>query len=404
MKLLAENSTSFKKYIDHASGRESSIVCRYRNAVQLDDRPEHDSVLKKYLLESSISEGAHIVQLMTYKDVAIYILDETSKMATGSLKSIDGCLTTAFSRMEGLESVVFESGGNTGSALTQYGQKAGLETFFFCPLDNIDLLDSMLFHNRKAHLVGVEDRRRLKEFTNLFAGTAGIRHVPEKSWRNAAAMFRGLFILEHLLAGRKFDWLSQAISAGFGPIGIYSVLKTYQAEIQVLPRFLGIQQEVNCPMFELWKCNSPGNKMAGKKKEEKLLTRVMYDETPQSYKTFEDLQQLLLLTRGDMLTVNGDEFDSCMPPFVKYGDIIKLLFSQGITISVRSGHILEKTGLMALAGTLKAIDTGIIQSGGSVLCCLTSGVSRADSHAQPEMIIRSTEDVLHYAESVLGGK
>lgn len=404
MKLLAEDSSSLKRCVDPSHGPETSIVCRYRNVVQLDDGAEHDLALKQYLLESSIREGTRIVQLMTYKDVAIHVMDETSEMATGSLKSIDGCLTTAFCRREEVSRIAFESGGNTGSALTRYGQKAGLETFFFCPLDNIDLLDSRLFQNPRAHLLGVEDRRRLKEFTRLFADTTGIRHVPEKSWRNGAAMFRGLFILEQLLAGREYDWLAQTISAGFGPIGIYNVLKTFQAEIKILPKFLGVQQEANCPMFKALKSHASGRRGDDDQLEEKLLTRVMYDETPQTYKTFEDLQQLLLLTHGDLLTVNGKEFDSCLQPAVKYGRLQELLLSQGIALSLRSGDILEKTGMIALVGTLKAIDAGTIRAGSSVLCCLTSGVSEADGQAQPETIIRSAEDVLQYVDTISGGR
>lgn len=404
MKLLVGNSSSLQRNIDPFHSPEKSVVCRYRNAIQFDDRTEYDLALKQYLLESSISEGARIVSLMTYKDVDVDILDETSRMATGSLKSIDGCLAAAFCRMEKVDRVTFESGGNTGSALTKYLQKAGMETFFFCPMANIDLLDSRLFQNRLTHLIGIEDRRCVKEFTMQFARIEGIRHIPEKSWRNAAAMFRGLFILEQLLLVRKYDWLSQTISAGFGPIGIYNVLKEFQAEMGGLPRFLGVQQEANCPMFEAWKCNAIGRRKNDYTKEEKLLTKIMYDETPQTYKTFEDLQQLLQLTRGDLLTVNTEEFGSYQRPSEVYGHVLDLLQAQGISISLRSGRILEKTGLIALVGTLKAIDAGVITSGSRVLCCLTSGVSDADGNAQPEETLHRTQDILQYAETISGGK
>lgn len=404
MKLLAENSSSLKGCADLFYGPETSIVCRYRNAVQFDDIAEHDPALKQYLLDSSIREGSRIVHLLNYKGVTIHILDETSGMATGSLKSIDGCLTAALCCLEKAGRIAFESGGNTGSALTRYGRKAGLETFFFCPLDNIDLLDSSLFDKRRAHLIGVEDRRRVKELTGLFARTAGIRHVPDKSWRYAAAMFRGLFILEKSLSVREYDWLSQTVSAGFGAIGIYNVLKTFQAEMRVLPRFLGIQQEANCPMFKAWKPETSGQRRNDEKKDGKLLTRVMYDETPQTYNTYEDLQQLLLLTQGDLLTVNEEEFDSYLSPAAEHGPVLDLLLAQDIAISMRAGQVLEKTGMIALVGTLKAIDAGIIRAGSSVLCCLTSGVSEADGQAQPETIVRSEQDILQYVETISGGR
>lgn len=395
MKLIAENRSAFESCIDEAYSPAASIVARYRNAVRCDENAENDGAFKRYLLENSIREGVRIVQLLTYKGVTIHILDETSWMSTGSLKSIDGCLTATHCLMEAAGRVAFESGGNSGSALTRYGQKAGLETFFFCPSENLDLLDSRLFESSKAHLIGVEDRGSVKELTGLFAKTSGIRHVPDRSWRYAAAMFRGMFILEQLLSSHKYDWISQTVSAGFGPIGIYKVLEVFRSELGSLPRFLGIQQEANCPMFAAWRPEAAG--LQGRSgHEEKLLTRVMYDNSPQTYKTCSDLQRLLVMSQGDLLTINGGEFDSCVAPAAAYGSLLELLLSQGIAISLRSGQIIEKTGMIALAGTLKAIDAGTIGAGSSVLCCLTSGASEADGRARPELTVRNAQDVLAY--------
>ncbi len=398
MKLIAGNRSAFERAIDAGYGPDTSIVTRYRNAVQFDEKAENDGTFKKYLLENSIREGVRIVQLPSYKGVAIHILDETSWMATGSLKSIDGCLTAARCLMEGVTRIAFESGGNSGSALTLYGQKAGLETFFFCPLENVDLLDSSLFDNRSAHLIAVEDRGAVKELTGLFAKNASIRHVPDMSWRYAAAMFRGLFILEQMLASGKYDWISQTVSAGFGPIGIYKVLETFRSEILKLPRFLGIQQESNCPMFEAWRPEAASS--TSKAGQGNLLTRVMYDNSPQTYNTYSDLQHLLLMSHGDLLTVNVEEFDYYTDPVADYGSLPELLRSQDIVISLKSGQVVEKTGMIALAGTLKAIDSGVITSGSSVLCCLTSGVSRGDGCVQPELAVRNASDVLEYIKAI----
>ena len=402
MKLLAENSSAFRTCIDDKYTPEVSIACRYRNALQFYDDAEHDQEFKRNLLQTTIREGARVIELLTYKDVTVHVVDETSGMATGSLKAIDGCLTAALCLMEGAARIALESGGNTGSALTRYGRQAGMETFFFCPQENLDLLDSRLFKDRRAHLIGVAEPMRVKEFTKLFAQTAGIRHVPDKSWRYAASMLRGLFLLEHILERRNYDWISQTVSAAFGPIGIYRVLNGFPAEIPVVPRFLGIQQEANCPMYKAWRQKTAGEGIP-EREQGRLLTRVMYDNTPQSYKTYDDLHRLLALTHGEMLTVNEEEFDVCAN-VAAGGPIVDLLLSRGIAISMRSGEIIEKTGIIALAGTLKAIDAGIIRPGSSVLCCVTGGVTEADGHARPEITLRSREDVLEYVGKVTGGK
>jgi len=404
MKLLAESRSDFEKRIDGSYGPETSIVCRYRNAVRFDDRAEIDLAFKRILPETSIREGVRAVPLLTHGGVAIHILDETSGMATGSLKSIDGCLTASLCRMERIGRIAFESGGNTGNALTRYGRNAGLETFFFCPLDNVDLLDSGLFDRRRAHLIAVRDRGRIKELAGLFSKTAGIRHVPDKSWRYAGGMLRGLFILERMLTTGEFDWISQTVSAAFGPIGIYKTLKSFRKEVRGLPRFLGIQQEANCPMFRAWKPEAAKRAGGAGQERGRLLARIMYDDSPDTYETWRDLHRLLVLTRGDMVTVNEEEFDSYLRPSAEYGPVLELLRSRGIAISLRSGEVLDKAGLIALVGTLKAIDAGVIPAGGSVLCALTGGAGSPDGRARPELTVRDAQDVLDYVETVRGGR
>ena len=67
------------------------------------------------------------------------------------LKSTDGCITIAKCKSKGYERIVFESGANTGTALTEYGVHAGLETYFFLPEENLLLLrrqHSIEFLNR----------------------------------------------------------------------------------------------------------------------------------------------------------------------------------------------------------------------------------------------------------------
>ena len=65
-----------------------------------------------------------------------------------------------------------------------------------------------------------------------------------------------------------------------------------------------------------------------------------------------------------------------------------------------NGSIVEKTGLIAVAGTLKAIDSGRIPDGSRVLCNLTSARSLADGRAVPERRINSVEEALEYSREV----
>ena len=393
MNLLARNRISFDKLIDTKCEPEKSIVLRYMNAIQICSTPEEDSRYKEWLQKTSIKEGARIFPLMTYHGTEIYILDETSLMHTKTLKSIDGCVTTAHCKLRGYDRVVFESGGNTGTAFTEYGRKAGLETFLFLPKDNIFLLDSRLFKHHKTHLFSVEEIGLVKKAAHLFGEINGIPHIPETSWRYHASTFRGFFILEHMLRKEKFDWITQTISAAFGPIGIYRLLKEFIGELGNPPELLGVQQEANCPMYRAWKSNGKLQKTAEIASTEGLLTRVMYDDQPYTYGSYDELTDILKNTKGDMITVNHSEFDDFIKRELNGGNILQLLSDKGIEITLHDGEVLEKTGLIALAGTLKGIDNGTIAKGSRLLCCLTGGITEADGRAEPQYIIKSLDSV-----------
>ena len=393
MKLLIRDKAGLDRAIDPKHDPETSIVLRYRNVFQFGETAEEDSEYKKWLQRTSIREGARIFPFLVHKGVEIFILDETSLMHTKTLKSIDGCITIARCKLGSLEKVVFESGGNTGTALTQYGIQAGLETFMLVPEENLSLLNSKIFEQDKAHLLSVAEPGLVKEAARLLGKLNGLKHIPEATWRYEASMFRGSFILEYLMKKGKFDWLAQTISAGFGPIGIYRVLKGFEKGVGQFPRFLGVQQEVNAPLFTAWKKGKTDTGPTKMNSTDKLLAKVMYDCHPQTYGTFEEFRNILSAVGGDLTTVNHREFNSFLEQTFEANNILDLLKEQGIEITVRGEEVIEKTGLISLAGTLKEIDSGKIAEGSKVLCCLTSGISEADGMAKPERRISSLDDL-----------
>ncbi len=381
--------------IDPAYAPERSVVCRYRNAFTFGSGDE-DASYKKALLETSIREGVRIFRLLTYRGVDIHILDESSLMHTGTLKSIDGCISAAKCRLRGYKRVVFESGGNTGAALTEYCGRAGLETFLFMPEENLTLLDSKAFESPKAHLISVAESGWVKKSAHLFHGLNGIQHIPEVAWRYEASRFRGCFILEYSTQNGDFDWIVQTISAAFGPIGIYSVLDGFKLSSGAVPRFLGVQQEANSPMYRAWKSgggnldpNSPPPDARGK-----LLTRVMYDVTPQTYGTYEDLKRLLTATGGELTTINHPEFSDLLDFRAGGKSVLDLLGESGVHIGTSNGEVVEKTGLISLAGAFKEIAAGRIARGSRILCCLTSGTRVVDGNARPEYRVSNPDNLV----------
>jgi len=391
---------SFQTAIDARHHARRSVVLRYRRALRFADAELDDERLRELFARTSIAEGVRLFHLLRYRDVDLHVLDETSAMHTGTLKSIDGCVTIAGCLAEGLGRIVFESGGNTGGALAAYGTRAGIETFCFVPAENLSLLDSRTFGDGRAHLIAVDDPGLVREAAERFAARHDVARVPRANWRISASRFLGCFLLEALVGGAEFDWLVQTISAGFGPIGIYDVLAQHADRLPRVPRFLGVQQAANCTMFRAWKAGSGDVATTPVRSTRSLLSRVMYDSRPQSYGTFGRLAGLLERSGGHITTLDRDEFDRVLDAHPEGSHLLDRLAGQGLEITTRDQEIVDPTGLMALVAALVEIDAGTIAPGSRVLCCLTSGAGRPDGRAVPEARV---EDLAHLDRELLAG-
>ena len=381
---MSSSASEFLSAIDRHQSGEQSVVLRYRNCLRFEETPADDEEFKGLLARTSIREGLRTFPLLTYRDVEILILDETSLMHTHTLKSIDGAVSIARSLQRGYRRIAFESGGNTGTALSVYGRQVGLETFLVLPGENLSLLDSAAFEAPSNHLIAVRDRDRVKQVASELRKREGLPKVPQPEWRLEASMIIGSYLLEAMLEGLQFDILAQTISAAFAPIGIYRVLRQHQPELGRLPRFLGVQQAPNCPMYRALRGAEPGAEAGEVGSSERLLTRVMYDASPQSYGTVEELRGVLDETAGDLTLVDSADFRHLLEHEFDGAGILSVLAEAGVHIFVRQGEVVETTGLLALTGTLKEIAAGRIAPGSRVLVCLTSGTGRPDGAVVPE--------------------
>jgi len=158
---------AFERAIDRSCPADRSVVLRYRRACRLGEDPAADT-LEPLLARTSLGEGMRVVPLFVHRGVTVEALDSTSLMATHTHKSVDGCVTTAHCLRAGHRRILFESGGNTGAALTLYASRAGIETFLFHPRFPVDIR-----HNAK---IGREVDRRLA------AANVELVHRGEIAW------------------------------------------------------------------------------------------------------------------------------------------------------------------------------------------------------------------------------
>ena len=361
-----------------------SVVLRFLEAVDFPEITASVEPFRRLLERCSLREGARLFPLLTYAGVDVFVLDESSAMHTGTLKSIDGCVTSAACLAHGFRRIVFETGGNTGNALTVYGRHAGLETFCVVPEENLTLLDRDVFDDEQAHLIAVRDPAMVRPVAERLAARFDVARVPRVDWRIVASRFRGCFILEHLQQDGAFSHLVQTISAGFGPIGIYDVLERHGA---TLPTFVGVQQAGNCAMFRARQTGSRDLAPIPVASTAALLSPVMYDAHPGTYGTYDALANLLDRTGGHITTIDHAEFDRAFGEHDGGRHVMSRLAEQGFAVGRRDGRIIDKTGLMAIAGTLKQIDAGMIPHGSRVLCAMTSGAGTADGLARPDLTV-----------------
>jgi threonine synthase len=365
-----------------------SVVLRYLPALRFPEMDGQEGRLRELIARCSIAEGMRVFPLLAYAGVELHVLDETSAMHTGTLKSIDGCVTMAACVTNGYRRVVFETGGNTGVALAAYGKRAGVETFCVVPEENLRLLDSGTFAGEGTHLIAVQDPGLVRPVAERLADRFGIARVPRVPWRIMASRFRGCFVLEQLLGGAAFSHFVQTISAAFGPIGIYDVLAQHGA---AEPTFVGVQQAENCAMFRAWQAQSADVPTTPVRSTAALLSPVMYDAKPQHYGTLEGLTRLLARTGGHLTTIDHAEFEDALGRHPAGRDVLALLAEHGVNVTRRDGTIVERTGLMAIAGALREIDAGKIPRGSRVLCSLTSGAGTTDGRAVPELRVRDVD-------------
>ena len=356
--------------VDPAFAPGESLLLRYHRGIDFDELEKDD------YRRVSLREGARILEFLEYKGVQIHLDDESTLMASDTFKSLEACFAMALCRKRGYPAVAFSSGANLGTALSLYGRNAGVETFFFHPAATAWKLDNASFESPAAHLISVaKPEKEVKRAALLFSELSGIPHIPAPEWRFVATGLRALFVFEAIRRRQlRCDWVSQTICAGFGPIGFYDragrMVSAGHLGDGMVPKFLGIQQESRSPMVRAWRNRHrrlEAEDIAGV--SEDLLDPALYNTDPAG--SYPLLHRHLLRYGGELQALSREEYEKHLP-FLR-----RELANSGLRLKTRRMNgreeIMEKAGIMALAGTLAAIDAGTIRKGESVLVFFTGG-------------------------------
>jgi threonine synthase len=374
---------AFDAGVDRGVPAEESIIRRYRALLAPELARSVPGLGPEHLASASLREGARVLAPLEHEGVSIALLDETSLMASGTFKSLDACVSAAACLARGERELVFESGGNTGAALSLYAARAGLRTLLVVPAANLPGLPGRAFRAPENRIVAVTGEGRAKAAAERARALLGAAGAPRLEWRYAAGMARGCRVLEHLASGGRADWVSQTVSAAFGPVGLYRALRRWGSGAP--PRFLAVQQEENAPFHRRLK-GLPSAPRAARE----LLVPAMYDRDPFSHGSFEEFSRLMA-EGGESLTVSRSEFAAFAGP--DGPGVEAALAARGLRLAGGAAGAADKAGLVGLAGVFKAIAAGLIRPGETVLHAMTSGALDKGAPPLPDLVVAGPEEL-----------
>ncbi|KKW44001.1 MAG: hypothetical protein UY94_C0038G0003 [Parcubacteria group bacterium GW2011_GWA2_56_21] len=361
-----------KRFTDDAYEAQKSIALRYRKSITtgLDE-----NLLKRI----GGHEGERIFPLLSHKGIAVYVLDETTRMMTGTFEALVAAVSVTDFKKKGHATAIFSSGGNLGTALAAYCERAGINAFSFNPLVNVPLLDGQWFGNR-VQLVAVRDAQRTRDVMLLARKVLQKRLgydplIPSVQSRMDAMRLRGFAVAEYMRRERiLFAAIAQTISAGFGPLGMFGALADLTHKVERLPAFLGVQQEANAYMYRRLKRRAARD-------SSQLIVPTLFDKNPhKTFGTYPMLASLVKNTDGDIVTINREEFDRYIS-----SSVLARLRAHGVVHTKKDGEFVGRSGLMALVGVLKAIDKSILCTG-PVLVCMTDGTQKVSQQPRPWLV------------------
>lgn len=342
----------------------------------------HVDEASRQVLEKLVKElYCRILFFEKLDGVELYLLDLASGMHFGTFKSFIGILTAIRVLENGYRRIAFVSSGNTGNNLLGYLNGFDIESFYFLPARSLYKVNPRFYDPRLNRIFAVEgDDVGVKRIAKKFADRHSIPYVPDFDTQIESNKARAYVIHQYCREKKMaFDWLTQALSAGYGPIGTYygfeDLKKKENARLSV-PRFLGIQQE-NARPFSLALdafCFRRDALEPTLDFERELLAPTLYNTSPGA--CVDEMRNILTEYGGGILVVNDREYLGLER------EVIAKLESVGLSITSKTVGdkklVLENAGLYSIVGAILAVRDGIVKKGETVLVSFTGGVERQD--------------------------
>lgn len=323
---------------------------------------------KDILLQASIGEYANVVECGEYKGVEIDALDMSSGAKTGTFKDWVACATIAYCKYNNVENFVTQSSGNTANAIAAYCTEFDHSATIFYMKGNADKLKPQFFDGGSIKAVAVDgEESYLKEVTRKFSDNNDIPWLPNLDIQDFSNSIRANYVLKYcMLNNKNYDWHSQSLSSGYGVFGFYNGLRRLGRDSGF--KFLGVQQSVISPFIKIFRNSEyEGVDFSG----ERLIEKTLFRSSP-TEELYKRMGRILAEYGGSFSMVTNDIYGTYLER------ALYMLNESGIQITRNSnGEIVEKSGLIDLIGVMRAIDSGVVCSGESILISITGGSGAA---------------------------
>jgi threonine synthase len=341
-----------------------SVVLRYahRNAMVVDP-----TIFER----TTLREGAAIVDGGVYRGVVLKYLDLSSLSSSGTFKDWVASFTLAHCLQHGISQFITQSSGNTGNALACYASHCGVRVIVLYPRSSRYKIDAALAVQPGVTFVELgQPEQVLKDWARAFSLRYGLPWLPELDLQIQGNKLRAYFVADWLTATQQScDWHVQALSSAYGPLGFYEAwreMPTIQDDERLaMPRFLGVQQESVAPFAR----EISGYEPSG---ISEMIEPTLFRTEP-TPNLLEGMRRICTESHGRVAVVANRDY------LASEDELLARLRVSGLDPVAAGGtarprRILERAGLIATLGALRAIDDGTIGVGQTVLVAITGGL------------------------------
>jgi len=312
---------------------------------------------------ASIDFGIH--DPLEYHGVNLFLLDLTTNSATGTFKDWVAGYTVAHCIQHNIPGFVTQSSGNFANSIAHFANKFGIKVTILYPRLSRYKIISEGHSDQYIKFIEVDKaEKEIKALTEELCAYLSLPWLPAFEHQVESNKIRAHFVQEYSsLKHIHFDYMSQALSSGFGIFGFYrGVCETEYFRINNSPAFIGIQQSM-VPPFYRYIYNSNGYEP-----DREMIEPTLFRSAP-PVSFLEEMKNIVETSDGCIDLLYPEEFDLYLP-------VAESLFHEReIEITRIGGKIVEKSGLIALIGALKLIDSARIRIGSNVLVSVTGGTA-----------------------------